>query len=304
MVNYMNFDEELKNRTKKVEQIVQGYLPEEKGYAKTVISAMNYSIGAGGKRLRPLMLMEAHILVGGNGKLVGPFMAALEMIHNYSLVHDDMPELDNDELRRGTETTWKKYGSGMGLLAGDALLNYAMETALKAFDLAETEEEWVRVSLALKVLFHNSGIYGMIGGQCADVEAESKGKAVDNALLLYIHENKTAALIEAAFVIGAILGGADEETASYLGRVGYNIGVAFQIQDDILDVVSTDEELGKPVGSDERNEKATYVSLNGLEQSKEAVERISNEALQILYSFEERNYFLEELVTSLICRRK
>lgn len=300
----MSFSEELKTRTGKVEQIIQEYLPEEKGYAKTVIEAMNYSIGAGGKRLRPLMMMEAHILVGGTGKLIAPFMAAIEMVHNYSLVHDDMPELDNDELRRGCETTWKKYGSGMGLLAGDALLNYAMETALKAFDLAETEVEFIRVSLALKVLFNNSGIYGMIGGQCADVEAEAKGSTVDNNLLLYIHENKTAALIEAALVIGALLGGADEEATSLLGRVGYNIGVAFQIQDDILDVISTDEELGKPVGSDERNEKATYVSLNGLDKSKEAVERISNEALTILYSFDNRNVFLEELVASLVGRRK
>lgn len=300
----MSFDEELVKRTAKVEEIIKSFLPEEKGYAKTVIEAMNYSIGAGGKRLRPLLMMEAHILAGGEGRLLGPFMAAIEMIHNYSLVHDDLPAMDNDELRRGKPTTWKKYGDGMAVLAGDALLNYSMETAIQAFAIAENEEEWVRVALALKILFHNSGIYGMIGGQCADLEAEEMGSNVSGEQLLFIHENKTAALLEAALVIGAVLGGADEEACELIGRVGYDIGVAFQIQDDILDVISTDEELGKPVGSDSRNDKATYVSMHGLEASAKEVERLSNEALYILSSFEERNIFLEMLIESLISRKK
>lgn len=300
----MSFDETLKNRTEKTEQIIKEYLPEETGYAKTVEEAMNYSVGAGGKRLRPLLMMEAHILLGGNGKLIAPFMAAIEMIHNYSLVHDDLPAMDNDELRRGKPTTWVKYGDGMAVLAGDALLNYAMETALKAFDMAETEEEWVRVAWALKVMFHNSGIYGMIGGQCADLEAEAKGGQIDAQNLMYIHENKTAALLETSFIVGAILAGADEENIELLARAAYNIGIAFQIQDDILDVTSTDEELGKPVGSDERNGKSTYVSLFGMEKAKEDVEKLSSEAINILAAFEERNLFLEELVSSLINRSK
>ena len=299
-----DFETELKNKTARVEEIVSFYLPKPEGYASTVMEAMNYSAMAGGKRLRPLMIMEANSLVGGDGKLIGPFMAALEMIHNYSLVHDDLPAMDNDELRRGMPTTWVKYGDGMAVLAGDALLNYSMETAVKAFELTDDFDETKRIAWALKVLFGYSGIYGMIGGQCADLEAEKKGMNVSKDNLLYIHENKTAALIRAALVIGAILGGADKETVDKLTTVGFNIGIAFQIQDDILDVISTSDELGKPVGSDERNEKATYVSLEGLDASKAEVLRLSNEAMDILASFENRNLFLEELVKSLISRRK
>ena len=300
----MNFRNELDIRTKKAESIVKGYMPEEKGYAAPVISAMNYSVEAGGKRLRPLLMMESHILTGGSGKLIGPFMAAIEMIHSYSLVHDDLPAMDNDELRRGRPSTWKQYDEGMAVLAGDALLNFSMETALRAFELAEDEAQWARVVLAMRVLFNNSGIQGMIGGQCADLEAEKKGKEADAKELLFIHENKTAALIEAALIIGGILAGADEETCSLLGRAGYDIGIAFQIQDDILDVTGTDEELGKPKGSDERNSKATYVSIHGLDKAKEEVERLSTEAVTILSSIGEGNEFLTELVLSLIGRKK
>lgn len=318
MVNSVSFDEELKSRIEKVEANIMEYLPDEEGYAKTVIEAMNYSFKAGGKRLRPMLMIESHILCGGDGRLVSPFMAALEMIHTYSLVHDDLPAMDNDELRRGKPTTWKMYGDGMAVLAGDGLLNYAMEVACLAFDLAESELDYEMVSRAMRTMFFHSGIYGMIGGQCADIEAENCEELPEDAdeqakeaaetkkaeRLLYIHENKTAALIRAALTVGAILAGATSDVVGMLDRVGFCVGIAFQIQDDILDVISTDEELGKPVGSDARNEKVTYVSLYGLEAAKQEVEVLSNEALNILKSFEHRNEFLEDLIEWLINRNK
>ena len=298
----MSFDEELKSRIERTEKIIAEYLPEADGYAATIMDAMSYSFLAGGKRLRPMIMIESHILCGGDGKLVAPFMAALEMIHTYSLVHDDLPAMDNDVLRRGKPTTWKKYGDGMAVLAGDALLNYSMETAAYSFDLAETGEDYLRIARAIRILYHHAGIYGMIGGQCADLECENKVN-VSHDELMYIHENKTAALLRAAFTIGAVLAGADDDIVTKLDRVGYCVGIAFQIQDDILDVTSTDEELGKPVGSDDRNDKTTYVSLHGLEESKAEVSRLSKEALDLLAGINTRNEFLEELIDWLIARK-
>ena len=307
-MNSVNFNEELQNRITKVETNIMEYLPDEEGYAKTVIEAMNYSFKAGGKRLRPLLMIESHILCGGDGRLVSPFMAALEMIHTYSLVHDDLPAMDNGELRRGKPTTWKQFGDGMAVLAGDGLLNYAMEVACLSFDLAESELDYEMISRALRTMFFHSGIYGMIGGQCADIEAEDKDNKLNEIKeaerLLYIHENKTAALIRSALTVGAILAGATSEVVGLLDRVGFCVGIAFQIQDDILDVTSTDEELGKPVGSDARNEKTTYVSLYGIDAAKEEVATLSKEALDILQSFNHRNEFLENLIEWLIDRNK
>ncbi len=298
----MSFNEKLSDKVKTIENILADYLPEETGYQKTVLEAMNYSVMAGGKRLRPMLMQECFTLFGGEGKLVEPFMAALEMIHNYSLVHDDLPAMDNDEYRRGRKTTWTVYGDGMAVLAGDGLLNLAFETALKAFDMVSDLEGYQNVAKAAQILGKKSGIYGMIGGQTADIEAESGKNTLTNDLLLFIHENKTAALIQAAMMIGAVLAGASEKEVAEMEKVAYNIGIAFQIQDDILDVTSTTEVLGKPVGSDEKNHKLTYVSLNGLDVSKEEVKRLSEEALGILSSFERKNEFLNELVASLINR--
>lgn len=230
-------------------------------------------------------------------------MAALEMIHNYSLVHDDLPAMDNDEYRRGLRTTWKVYGEGMAVLAGDGLLNLAYETAFRALDEAQDMTALQRAASALKVLGHKAGIYGMIGGQCADLEAESKAHVTEEELL-FIHENKTAALIQAAMMIGAILAGAGKQAVDAMERAAYLIGIAFQIQDDILDVTSSPEVLGKPVGSDERNHKLTYVTLHGIEDSEKEVKRMSTEAIGILKSFAQRNEFLEELVLALISREK
>lgn len=303
MERAMNFDDLLMEKINNAEAILTKYLPEERGYGCDLMKSMNYSALAGGKRLRPILMQESFLLFGGKGDIVEPFMAALEMIHNYSLVHDDLPAMDNDEYRRGRKTTWKVFGDGMAVLAGDGLLNLAFETAMQAFDMTEDEATIKRIIAALKVFGKKTGIYGMIGGQAADIEAEEGGEVTEE-LLLFIHEHKTAALIQAAFMIGAILAGAENQEVAAMETVAYNIGVAFQIQDDILDVTSTAEVLGKPIGSDVKNNKLTYVTLHGLEASQKEVERLSQEALDILNSFENKNDFLQELVTSLITRKK
>ena len=258
--------EKISNKTKEIEAIIYRYLPEETGYQKTVISAMNYTMKAGGKRLRPMLMDETFRMFGGTDRsLIEPFMAAIEMIHTYSLIHDDLPALDNDDYRRGRKTAHVVYGEAMAILAGDSLLNYAFETAAKAFDGTSKD---IQTAKAFRILTRKPGIYGMIGGQTADVEGE--GHPVDIDTLLFIHENKTGALIECAMMIGAVLAGASKEEVSEIEMIARKIGIAFQIQDDILDLTSTAEELGKPVGSDEKNEKNTYVSLTGLEQSRKA----------------------------------
>jgi len=283
-----------------IENVIKKYLPEEKGYAKTVCEAMNYSVNAGGKRLRPMLMEETYHLFGGKDECIEPFMAAIEMIHTYSLVHDDLPCMDNDEYRRGRKTTHVVYGEGMAVLAGDALLNYAVETACKAFALHDDAKA---VGNAITVLMKKSGIYGMIGGQTADILAENMDKdEITEELLLFIHENKTAALIQNAMMIGAILTGAKEEDVNIVEKIGYNIGIAFQIQDDILDVTGSFEELGKPIGSDEKNNKVTYVSLKGLEQAKEDVAKLSKQAVEMLDSLPGKNEFLKELILYLIHR--
>ena len=298
----MNFKEELEQKTKTIEEILQRSLPAEEGYRRRVAEAMNYSILAGGKRLRPMMMAESAALFGDGSVLLEHalplFMAALEMIHNYSLVHDDLPAMDNDEYRRGRKTTHVVYGEGMAVLAGDGLLNCAFETAVRAFDKAETVDEMRRVAASMKILADRAGIDGMIGGQCADLEAEKPETDVTEEMLLYIHEHKTAALIQAAMT------GASQEEIDALERCACNIGLAFQIQDDILDVTGSLEVLGKQVGSDEKNHKLTYVGMHGLEESRRQVEKLSAEAVEILASFPRRNLFLEELVRQLIYRQK
>lgn len=300
----MNFKETLHEKTVQMEEVLAHFLPKEQGFQKKVIEAMNYSILAGGKRLRPMLMAETWRMFGGMGELVEPFMAAIEMIHNYSLVHDDLPAMDNDEYRRGRKTTHVVYGEGMAVLAGDGLLNYAFETACLAFEKAQSPAEYEKVAQAMRILAGKAGIYGMIGGQCADIEAEEHQESVTEELLLFIHEHKTAALIQSAMMIGAILAGADKEQVGAVEKCAYNIGIAFQIQDDILDVTGSQEILGKPIGSDEKNNKVTYVTIHGLEKSAQTVASLSNEAIQILTSFPERNLFLEKLVEQLINREK
>lgn len=296
----MNFKQELEQRTQETDRILMAYLPEETGHQRIIMEAMNYSVMAGGKRLRPVLMKETYQLFGGNSKVIEPFMAAMEMIHTYSLVHDDLPAMDNDEYRRGKKTTHVVYGEAMGILAGDALLNYAFETAVKAFEMVPDQSR--TIGQALRILAEKAGIYGMIGGQVVDVL--DTGKTVSREELDFIYELKTGALIKASMMIGAVLAGASEMNIYKIEQIAADVGLAFQIQDDILDVTSTTEELGKPVKSDERNEKTTYVTTRGLDKAIEDVTRISEEALRLLDEIEEKNPFLELLIRELIHRKK
>ncbi|MFR6172634.1 MAG: polyprenyl synthetase family protein [Blautia sp.] len=296
----MNFKTELQERTDFAETVIEKYLPEEHGFSGRMAEAVNYSMKAGGKRLRPVFMREAYQILGGEGEIIEPFMAALEMVHTHSLIHDDLPALDNDEFRRGKQTTHIVFGEAAAILAGDALLNYAYETAFSAFDMAKNEAELQRVANALKVLAQKTGIKGMLGGQGVDVEND--GKPLEKQLLDYIYENKTSALIEAALMVGGILAGASD--IEKLEQIGSKIGIAFQIQDDILDVVSSAEELGKPIGSDEKNNKTTYVTLEGIEKAGKEVQRLTDEAVELLREFTDEKSFLEELFQSLCARRK
>lgn len=296
----------LEEKVHQTEEILKKYLPAETGFQKTVTEAMNYSFLAGGKRLRPLLMQETFRMLSGEGRIIEPFMAALEMIHTYSLIHDDLPCMDNDEYRRGRKTTHVVYGEGMAVLAGDGLLNLAYETAAGAFELLAPEDlaGYQRVAKALAILGKKAGIYGMVGGQVVDVESEKKDLPISPELLLFIHENKTAALIEAALMIGAVLAGAKEETVARMETCARLVGVAFQIQDDILDITGTAEELGKPVGSDEKNHKQTYVTIFGMEKAKQDVEAFSARAVEQIEACEQENSgaFLKELILSLIHR--
>ena len=294
----MNFKEEYTDRVEKIEKILKKYLPEKEGYQRTIMEAMEYSLMAGGKRLRPMLMWESYRLFGGEGAAIEPFMAAIEMIHTYSLVHDDLPAMDNDEYRRGRKTTHIVYGEDMGILAGDALLNYAFETACRAFE--EESEHALRIGKALKILADKAGIYGMIGGQVVDVQ--ESGKAVSGEVLDFIYRLKTSALIEASMMAGAVLAGAEEGQVSRMEQIAGKIGLAFQIQDDILDVTSTEEVLGKPIHSDEKNQKTTYVTLLGIEQAQKKVEELSNEAIALLHQFTGENAYLERLLIQLIHR--
>mgnify|MGYP004729990125 FL=1 len=298
----VNFQDELKKRTEEIEAVLKSYLPREEGFAKTMAQAMNYSVLAGGKRLRPMLILETSRMFGGEDKLAYPFMAAMEMIHTHSLVHDDLPALDNDDYRRGRLTTHKVYGEAMGVLSGVALLNYAYEVMLTAFDLAEDEKARARVVKALKVMSHKTGLYGMLGGQSVDVEND--GKPMSREMINYIYENKTSALIEGSMMAGAILGGASAEEVAVVEKAASGIGLAFQIQDDILDVTSTAEELGKPIHSDEKNHKTTYVTLMGIEKASQQVAELSEEAVKLLEGLNKKNEFLFTLVKELVGRRK
>ena len=285
-----------------IEAGMKEYMPEETGYQKTVFEAVNYSLLAGGKRLRPMFLYEAYRMFGGTDeKAVRPFMMALEMIHTYSLVHDDLPAMDNDEYRRGKLTTHKKFGEAMGILSGDALLNGAFETAFLAFD---SETEAAQIGRALKILGHKAGMYGMVGGQVVDVEKD--GCFMDEDMLYFVHKNKTSALIEAALMTGAVLAGADEKQAAVMEQCGTDVGLAFQIQDDILDVIGDQEKLGKPVHSDEKNEKTTAVSVYGIDVCRQKVKEYTDRGIEALEALDipgkEHQEFLVELMKSLVGR--
>lgn len=294
----MDFQKQMAQKVAEIEDILKKFLPEISGPQATVIEAMHYGMSSGGKRLRPMLMLETYRLFGGKDAVIEPFMAGIEMIHNYSLIHDDLPAMDNDEYRRGKKTTHAVYGETMGILAGDALLNFAFETAAKAFDL----EISPRTAKALQLLGKKSGIYGMVGGQTVDIQSENK--AVSLETVEFIHRNKTGALMEASMGIGAILAGATSQEQDIAMQIAADVGLAFQIQDDILDVTSSTEELGKPVGSDSKNQKSTYVSLLGLKKAKEDVAFLSKRAIDNLKALPYENAFLESLIHSLIFRKK
>lgn len=301
-LNKSQFMEELQQKVEHINDVLEKFLPAEEGQQRIIFEAMNYSVRAGGKRLRPILMEETYHMFGGSSAVIEPFMAAIEMIHTYSLVHDDLPAMDNDEYRRGKKTTHAVYGEAMGILAGDALLNLAYETAAKVFGMEVVD---ARVARAFAVLAKKAGVYGMVGGQVVDVESEKSDDCpITREKLDFIYRLKTGALIESSMMIGAILAGASSDEVSRVEQIAAKLGLAFQIQDDVLDVTSTLEVLGKPVGSDEKNNKATYVTFEGLDKAVSDVERISKEAEGQLDDLGYDDAFLKELFEYLIHREK
>ncbi len=288
-----DFDLAFSKEKDSVEKIIYSYCPKEVGKQSLIFEAMNYSLKAGGKRLRPILMLETFKLFGEDEEKAYPFMAAIEFIHTYSLVHDDLPAMDDDEFRRGQKTTHAKYGEDIGILAGDGLLNMAYEI------MSDAALRDPSSSKAMSVIAKKAGSYGMVGGQTVDVINE--GKKLDLDTINFIHNLKTAALIEASMMGGAILGGASESQLDEVEQIAKNIGMAFQIQDDILDVTGDEKKLGKPVLSDEKNEKDTYITLIGLEESKGKVEELSNKAIDGIKALGD-NEFLVSLVEKLINR--
>lgn len=294
-----NFEQLLEGKIKSVDSYIDQFCPEEEGEQAELFKAMNYSVKAGGKRIRPILMAETCKLFGEpEDEVVPVFMVAMEMIHTYSLVHDDLPAMDDDEYRRGQKTTHAMFGEDIGILTGDALLNYAF--TLMAY--ATAMEEKPETVKAMLIISEKAGMNGMIGGQVVDVKNE--GKPISEETLKFIHKNKTAALIEASMMAGALLGGAKDIDVTKVEKIAENIGMAFQIQDDILDVVGNEEKLGKPVLSDEKNEKTTYVTLYGVDECKKKVESLSNEAMDMLDELPGDKTFLKELITWLINRDK
>ncbi len=312
------FEKEMKERQDTVNSCLENFLPDEEGLQKVIIEALNYSIQAGGKRIRPILLREMYGIFSRKTnpgtepdfERVEPFMAAMEMIHTYSLVHDDLPAMDNDLLRRGKPTTHAKFGHANGVLAGDALLNYSVETLTKAFAEDDfsgedcyddiSNADWnKRVVKAMKLLYTRAGIFGMIGGQTVDVEKTGKPLTADE--LDFIYELKTCALISAAILCGAVLGGADMRDLAMLEPLGSDIGMAFQIRDDILDIEGDEKTFGKPIGSDEKNCKTTWVTLYGMDAAKEKVKEYTEEAEKILDKLPD-NTFMKAFVNALATR--
>lgn len=298
----MSFNELLEQKVGQVNSVISKYLPKEEGYQVKVIEAMNYSVMAGGKRLRPLFMQETYNMFAddnANKDALERFMAAIEMIHSYSLVHDDLPDMDNDDYRRGRATTHVVYGPAMAILAGDGLLGYAYEVASEAFN---DNNDYDKVAKAIKLLAHKPGLYGMLGGQAVDVENDKNNKPLNKEMLDFVYRLKTSALIEASMCIGAVLGGATKEQVEEMEKAALLIGLAFQIQDDILDVEGDAAVIGKPVGSDDKNNKTTYVTLYGIDKAKEYVESISADAMEIIKKY--NNEFMLSLVKMLITREK
>lgn len=283
----MEFKNELNKKCAEIEDILVKYIPREEGFQKNIVKAMKYSLLSGGKRLRPILTLEACEIVGGDIKDAIPFAIAIEMIHTYSLIHDDLPQLDNDDLRRGKPTNHKVFGEDMAILAGDALLNYAFEVMLSGSINKENPEKYL---LAINEIAKSSGIEGMIGGQVVDIESE--GKIIEKDKLHYIHINKTAALIIGCMRAGAIIGGATEHELNVISCYAKKIGLAFQVVDDILDIEGDEKALGKKVGSDLQRHKSTYPSILGMKTSKEIANELIDEAKSKISEFDDSEFLI------------
>lgn len=294
----MNLNHDRSEKVKAIEKVLEASLPVAEGYQQVIMEAMAYSLLSGGKRLRPMLMDEVYRMFGGSSRVIEPFMAAIEMIHTYSLVHDDLPAMDDDDYRRGRQTTHKVYGEALGILAGDALLNYAFETAVKAFEIEP--EETVRIGRALSILAGKAGIFGMIGGQVVDVEAVNQ--QISEEKLSFIYRLKTGALIEASMMIGAVLAGAEASEIQKIETIAAEVGMAFQIRDDILDVTGDADLLGKPVHSDEKNGKQTYALMHGISEAGREVKRLSEDAENLLDGLGKECGYLKWLLHELVYR--
>jgi geranylgeranyl diphosphate synthase type II len=294
----MDFKNKLLTKKKKVDEVLKQYFPPKTSLHKTIFESMSYSINAGGKRLRPILALEVCEMLGGKTEDVMPFACAIEMIHTYSLIHDDLPAMDDDDYRRGKPTNHRVYGEGIAVLAGDALLNLAFEIMLgKIISYDFGDNRGIRAAYEIAKA---AGVNGMIGGQVVDLESE--GKKVSKETLEFIHLHKTSALIEASVKAGAIIGEASKEEYKALEDYARSIGLAFQVVDDILDVIGNEEKLGKKVGSDMQKDKSTYPSLYGIEKSKEIAKNLITRSLEVLEVFDDRANFLRELSKYLAIR--
>jgi len=293
----MIFKEQLNKYIELVDVHLSSYFDYENGYNNTLIESMKYSLFAGGKRLRPILALAAYDLFGKDIGEIMPYACALEMIHTYSLIHDDLPAMDNDDYRRGKLTNHKVYSEGVAILAGDGLLNYSFEIMLENALKQKNLYPHIR---SIKEIANSAGIDGMIGGQVVDLESENK--TIKEEILNYIHINKTAALITAPLKVGAIIGGAKEEDIKNMEQIGLNLGLAYQIQDDILDVIGDENKLGKSIGSDMEKHKSTYPSLIGLESSIKRVKELTENVNSLLKPYNERSNFLLDLSNYLMQR--
>lgn len=278
-----------------IENKLNELLPESGERYSSAVNAMRYSLLSGGKRIRPILLLEFYSLFGGRAEGALNFAAAIEMIHTYSLIHDDLPCMDNDDMRRGRPSCHKAFGYDTALLAGDALLTHAFLAAASTADIPPE-----RVSRAISVLAQKAGIYGMVGGQVMDLDFEKNGANGEELTAMYI--KKTSCLLEAAAMCGAALAGADEETVKKTEEYAENLGLAFQITDDILDCTADEKTLGKPIGSDEKNGKTTFVTLLGLDGAKQRAALLTKKAEDILNGFSGDTSYLKELTEYLLNR--
>jgi geranylgeranyl diphosphate synthase, type II len=299
----LDFKNKYDSYTQKIDEVLENFLYLHKLPSSKIIEAIKYSIKAGGKRLRPVLAVSVCDMLGGNIDDVLPFACAIEMIHTYSLIHDDLPAMDNDDYRRGKPTNHKVFGEGTAVLAGDALLNLAFEIMIKScmesfngYDVKKAGEK----TRAMGIIAEASGIQGMIGGQALDIEYE--GRIPNRELLRIMHACKTGALIKAPILSSAVICGASDEELDQLEVFGKNLGLGFQIKDDILDVEGTFDNLGKSIGSDENKNKATYVSFYGVEKSRLLLKEATDMAIHSLERFKDKSGFLKELTLYMYSR--